>query len=179
MYTSMGCPLSLLFSGLSSRSSLLPRPFGNTPPNAAQETAGRLGHQGTLLACFPFGVHQDTQILFCKALFQLASPQHILVHGLVPPQVQDFSILLAELDDVPFSPFLQPSEVPPGSRTSSCVSATPPSFLSSANLLRVRSAPSSNSLMEMLKNIGPSIDPRVCCQSPASNSCLSMAETRR
>ena len=138
LYTLMGCPLSLLFSTLSSPSSLLPRPFGNTPPNAAQETVGRLGHQGALLACFPFGV------LFCKAVFQLASPQHILVHGLVPPQVQDFSILRAELDDVPFSPSLQPVEVPLDSRTTSCVSATPPSFLSSANLLRVHSAPSSN-----------------------------------
>ncbi|KAK4826847.1 hypothetical protein QYF61_011715 [Mycteria americana] len=38
------------------------------------------------------------------------------------------------------------------------VSATPPSFVSSRNLPRVCSAPSSRSLMKVLNNIGSSID---------------------
>ncbi|KAK4806792.1 hypothetical protein QYF61_005588 [Mycteria americana] len=42
---------------------------------------------------------------------------------------------------------------------SSAISATPPTFVSPANLLRVHSAPSSRSLMKMLNRTGPSIDP--------------------
>ena len=38
--------------------------------------------------------------------------QHVLVHGLVPPQVQDSVILLVDLHEVPVSPFLQRDKVP-------------------------------------------------------------------
>ncbi|KAK4825634.1 hypothetical protein QYF61_001419, partial [Mycteria americana] len=54
------------------------------------------------------------------------------------------------------SPSLEPSL--DGSVTSA-VSATPPSLASFANLLRIHSAPSSSSLMNMLNRTGPSTDP--------------------
>ena len=46
------------------------------------------------------------------------------------------------------------------------VSATPPSFTSSPNLLRVRSAPSSRSLMKMLNRTGPRFDNYALHPSP-------------
>ena len=39
-------------------------------------------------------------------------PQHVLVPGIVPPQVQDFAILLAELHEIFAGPPLHPIEVP-------------------------------------------------------------------
>ncbi|KAK4818982.1 LOW QUALITY PROTEIN: hypothetical protein QYF61_022649 [Mycteria americana] len=63
------------------------------------------------------------QVLSCQAAFQLSSPQNILVHGVVPPQVQDLALLLVEVHEVPVSPFLQPVEVPlDGSMTLWCIS---------------------------------------------------------
>jgi len=52
------------------------------------------------------------QVQFWKAAFQLGEPQHILVPGADPPQVQDFALPLAELHEVPVSSFLQTAEVP-------------------------------------------------------------------
>lgn len=45
-------------------------------------------------------VHCDSHSVFCKVAFQTYSPQHILVPGLVPPQVPGFT-LLAELHEIP------------------------------------------------------------------------------
>ncbi|KAK4806786.1 hypothetical protein QYF61_005582 [Mycteria americana] len=67
---------------------------------------------GTLLAHVQPGVHQDPQVLFCQAAFQLGGPQHVLVPGVVPLQGQDFALPLVELHEVPVSPFLQLVEVP-------------------------------------------------------------------
>lgn len=50
-----------------------------------------------LLFLVEFGIHQDPQVLFSKAAFQSVSLQYVLVYGVVPPQVQDFSFLLVEL----------------------------------------------------------------------------------
>lgn len=52
----------------------LPRPAGNTAPNAAQDATGLLSIGGTLLALGQPGVHKDPQGLFCKAAFQPVSP---------------------------------------------------------------------------------------------------------
>lgn len=62
-----------------------PLPADNIPLNAAQEATG-LFHEGTLLA----------QILFCKAAFQTAGLQHLLVHGVTPFQVQDSAFPFVE-----------------------------------------------------------------------------------
>ncbi|GAB0186707.1 ectonucleotide pyrophosphatase/phosphodiesterase family member 3 [Grus japonensis] len=54
----------------------------------------------------------DSQVLLCRAASQLAGLQHLLVPGVVPPQVQDFALPLVGLHEVPVNPFLQPVEVP-------------------------------------------------------------------
>ena len=102
----------------------------------------------------------DIQILFCKVAFQPGSPRDVLVPEVVPPQVQDFAFSRVELHEVPVIPFLQPAEVTlNGSMTLWCLSATSSSFVSLAKPLRLRSVPSSRSLMKMLRSTAPDIDP--------------------
>ena len=58
-----------------------------------------------------------------KLLSSWVGPQHILVHGVVPPQVQDLALAFVELHEVPVSPFLQLVEVTlHGSTTLWCIS---------------------------------------------------------
>lgn len=40
------------------------------------------------------------------------SPQAVLVHGVIPPEVQDPALPLLELDEVPLHPAVWPVEVP-------------------------------------------------------------------
>jgi len=47
--------------------------------------------KGTLLAHVQLGVHEDPDVLFCYAAFQLGGLQHVLVPGVVPPQGQDLA----------------------------------------------------------------------------------------
>ena len=48
----------------------------------------------------------------CAAAFRLAVPQHVLLQGPVPPQVQGFALPLLEPHAGPVSPFLQPVQAP-------------------------------------------------------------------
>ncbi|KAK4832711.1 hypothetical protein QYF61_025172 [Mycteria americana] len=88
------------------------------------------GLQGNLCSVFflrtvtasVLGIEHDPQVLFCQAAFQLGGPQHVLVHGIVPLQVQDFALPLVEPQEVPVSPFLQAVEIPlDGSPTLWCI----------------------------------------------------------
>ena len=66
------------------RKGQLPLPTGNTPlPNAAQDTVSHLCLKDTLLALVRLGVHQDPQVLICKATFQLVTLQHVPVRDLL------------------------------------------------------------------------------------------------
>ena len=58
------------------------------------------------------GVHQDPQVLFCQAAFQLDNAQHMQMPVVVPSQVQDFALAPVKHHEVPVGPFLQPVEVP-------------------------------------------------------------------
>lgn len=64
-----------------------------------------------MLGNVQFDVQQDSQVLFCRAYFQLSTPQHVFVHGIVPPHVQDFALPIDELHKVLVSLFIQPAEV--------------------------------------------------------------------
>jgi len=88
--------------------------------NAAQGVISALCCNGTLLAYVQAGDYQDPQILSCLAAFQLGGPQHLLVHGFIHLQVQDFAVLLFELHEVPDSPFLQSVKVPLDGSTTLC-----------------------------------------------------------
>jgi len=65
----------------------------------------------------------ETQVLFCKVVLQLGSPEDVQMPEIVPSQVQDFAFSLVELREVPVSPFLQPVKVIlNGSTTLWCIS---------------------------------------------------------
>lgn len=66
-------------------------------------------HPRTLLDLFATGTH--CSLLFnlvsqVSLVFQLIGPQHVLVHRVIFPQMQDFAFLLVELEDNPIRPFL-------------------------------------------------------------------------
>jgi len=67
----------------------LPRPAADSLPDAAQGTISLFRGQGMLLTHIQHGVHQDAEVLFCQAAFQLGGLQHVVVHGVVPPLRQD------------------------------------------------------------------------------------------
>lgn len=86
-----------------------------------------------MLAYVQIGVHQDHQVIFVRAAFQLSDSQHRLVPGIGHPQMQDI-VFLVELYEIHVSPFLQPVEVPLDcSIPLSSLSATTPSFISCAD----------------------------------------------
>lgn len=59
------------------------------------------------LCIFSFVAHQDSQLILCKATFCLVSPQHVLVHTVIPPCVQNFAFPLNSMRCL----FLLPAEV--------------------------------------------------------------------
>lgn len=121
--------------------------------NAAQGSICLLCYKVTLLACVQTGVHQKPKGLFWKADFHLISPCNVLVYEVVLPQVYYFVFPL--LNTMRFlSAHFSLSMAAWHS-----MAATPSSWVSSANYLRVHSDPSSRSLMKMLNWTGPSIDP--------------------
>lgn len=73
--------------------------------------------------------NSDPQVLLCKAAFKLISPQHVLLIGVFPPQVQELAFPFAELHKVPVGPFLQPVDVP---LMAAPLSATPPILCTSS-----------------------------------------------
>jgi len=86
--------------------------------------------------------------------------QHTLVHGFLPPSDAGLCpSLVDELHEASVSPFLQPAEVHLEGSTTSGASATPPSYVSSADLLRAHSASLFRSSMKVLNRSGPTIDP--------------------
>lgn len=64
-----------------------------------------------LLGQVPPVVHQDLRVYFCQEAFQTVSSQHLLEHGVVPPEEQDLAFLRMAA---------QPSGLP----------GTPPAFVS-------------------------------------------------
>ena len=89
----------------------LPRPAAHPPRDAPQDPIGLLGTQGTLLAHGQPIVHQDTQVPLRRPALQQVVPKPLLMHGVVPPQVQDLALALVEPHQVPLCPDLQPIQV--------------------------------------------------------------------
>lgn len=86
------------------------------------QTLGLLCWKGTLLAYRQLAV-QDPKVHLCRAAFQPVGPRYVLVHGVVPPQMHDFSLPLVEPNEIPCCPILQPVLVPlNGSTTIWCMS---------------------------------------------------------
>ena len=91
----------------------LPLSAGNAFPNAILDIISLRYSKGTLQAHGQLGVHQDPQVLFCRAASQLSGLQHVPVPGVVSPLAEDFLLLfLIELHEVPLRSFLQLVKVP-------------------------------------------------------------------
>jgi len=78
-----------------------------TCPNAVQDTLSLLSSKGTLQAHGQFAAHQDPQVHCCQTAFQQGGPLHVLVPGVVPPQVQDFTLQLFEFRKVAVSSLMK------------------------------------------------------------------------
>lgn len=71
-------------------------------------------------------VHVFHRGLYCKTTSQLASPHPILVHGVVPSEMQNAVFSLVQLHEVCVSHFLQPAKVPlHGCMTLWCIDHSP------------------------------------------------------
>ena len=108
------------------------------------------------MALIQLGGHQDPQVFFCRAAFQLGGPQHVLVHGLSLP-LQEFAFVELTETCQAHPPSL-PRSLWMGTRLYS-ESSTPHSYVRSINLLRVHYTPSSCLLMKVLYKTRPSTDP--------------------
>lgn len=71
--------------------------------------AGRVRMHCWLMA--DLGLTSTPQVLFCRAACQLAGLQPVLVHGVVSPQVEEFTLLFIKFHGIPIGLFLQPIEV--------------------------------------------------------------------
>lgn len=114
--------------------------------NASQDVVALLCCKGAFLSHGQL-VQEDTQVLPYKASFQTVRPQPVLLHGFIPPQVQDFlPLLLLNFLMFLLALFSSQSKILWMAAQSSIISATPPSFLSSENLVGVYSVSSSGAL---------------------------------
>lgn len=70
------------------------QPAVNTLPSAHHDTIGLLCFKGTVLAHGQLGVYLDPWGFFCHAALQLVSPQHGMVHRVIPrPRAWHFPFL--------------------------------------------------------------------------------------
>ncbi|KAK4818658.1 hypothetical protein QYF61_017266 [Mycteria americana] len=123
-----------------------PSPAGHTISDTSQDVIGFLGHLGTLPAHIQPAVNQHSPVLFCLAAFQPLFPRPVALHGVVVTQ-----LALAHRSSLSRS--LCRAFLPSGRST------LPHNLVSSENLLRVHSIPSSRSLIKMLNRTGPSTEP--------------------
>lgn len=96
------------------------------------------------------------RFLLYSAAFHLGGPHHVLVPGVVPPQVRDFALSLVELHEIPASPFLYLPRCLWMAAQPFCVLDASPTSVSSANSLRVYVVPSCRSSLETFNRTGAS-----------------------
>ncbi|KAK4816418.1 hypothetical protein QYF61_016854 [Mycteria americana] len=90
----------------------LPRPAGYISFDAAQDMAGFLGCEHTLLARVQLFTHQYPQVLLCRASRNPFIPQPVLILGVALTQVQDLALGLVEPHEVRTGPLLELVQVP-------------------------------------------------------------------
>ncbi|XP_048790014.1 uncharacterized protein LOC125688256 [Lagopus muta] len=94
------------------RDNHLPVPAGHPSPDGAQDPICLLSCQSALLAHIQSLVHQDPQVLLCRAALKDRSSQPVQVPGVLPAQMQNLALCRVEPHQVHPSPALQPVEVP-------------------------------------------------------------------
>lgn len=144
-----------------------PRPAGSNLLNAVQGSICLLCCKVILLTHVQLGVHQKPQGIYLKSCFSIWFPPTVYCWmGLFFPRcmILQFPLLNTMMFlSAHFFSLLMMAAWPSG------VSATPSSWVSPANLLKVHSVQSSSSLMKMLHWTGPSIDPWGHCWLLALN----------
>ena len=98
----------------------------------------------------------STPISVSSVVFQLLCPKPAAMHGVVT-KLQDPELGLVELCPTGLSPVIQPVQIPALLPTGR--SASPANVVSSANLLRVHSMPSTRPSVMILNRTGPDSDP--------------------
>jgi len=124
----------------------LPTPAGHTIPDTSQDAVGLLGHLGTLLVHVRPAVDQHPKILFCWAAFQTLFPKPVALHGVVLTEVQDQHLALLNLIQLALAHRSSLSRSLCRAFLPSSRLTLPPNLVSSTNLLREHSVPSSRSL---------------------------------
>lgn len=64
----------------------IPQPAANAPLNAAQDAADLLCHKVTLFGSCSTRCQPEHSRPFPQSCFPAVCPQHVLVHGVIPPQ---------------------------------------------------------------------------------------------
>ena len=133
----------------------LPQPAGNTSPNAGLDTISFLCCKDTLLAPVHPGVLHVPTSFFTKLLSSWVATSWCL--GLFFPRCRTLHISLLNFMKFLSAHFSSLSRSLWMAAQLCGVLVTCPSFVSSANLVRLHSVPSSRSLMKVLNRTGPSI----------------------
>lgn len=128
-------------------------------------------NKDTLLACGNLTVYQDNQILLCRAASQSVGTQPVLVRGVMPPKVQDFTFTLDKIHEVAVSPSLQ-LVLLNSSRVLQCTHHFS-MFAVVYNRLRKHSIPLSKLLLKIIDHPDPSTDPWRARYSSAAGLCTS------
>ena len=127
---------------------------GNPISNISQNALGLLGHLGTLVAHVHMSINQYPQVHFLYTVFQPFCPKPVALAGVVEAKVQDATLGLVGLHPIGHSPAIQPVQIPlkglptPRQIDASC------NLVSSANLPKVHSMPSSRSSVKILNGTG-------------------------
>lgn len=131
----------------------------NGLPNASRDAVGLLRYEGLLLVNGHFLVHKDPKVLLSRAALQLLRPQHVLMPGVILTQYKTLHLPLLNFMRFLSAQFSSLSRSLWAAAQPTGVTATPPGFVSSVNLLKHHSAPSSRSLTKKLNSTRPSISP--------------------
>ena len=103
-------------------------------------------------------VHQDTQVLLCRDCRHQITPQPVVMHVVIPPQVQDSTLAAVRPHKVSPCQTLQSVQILLNDSTAfRCVSHS--SQLCIISKLAKESIPLSKSLMKILNKTGCSSDP--------------------
>ncbi|KAK4813337.1 hypothetical protein QYF61_026500 [Mycteria americana] len=136
-----------------------PSPADHSISDTSQDAIGLLGHLGTLLVHIQLAVDQHFQVLFRQAAFQPLFPKTVALHRVVVTQVQDPALSLVDLIQLALAHRSSLSRSLCRAFLPSSRSTLPHNLVSSANLLRVHSIPSSWSLIRILNRTGPNTEP--------------------
>ena len=74
----------------------LPPPAGHSSVHAVQDSVHLLSCKCTLLAHVELFVHQNPQVLLCRAALNVFSTQSVHISGIAPAQVQQLAVRLIE-----------------------------------------------------------------------------------